>query len=68
MAELKPKGARGKAQVERIGRDYKTGGFAKIENKAAKKYGSKEAGEKVAGKIFQEMAQKHKKIISGGRK
>lgn len=29
--------------------------FKKIENKAAKEYGSKSAGERVAGSIFQKM-------------
>lgn len=47
-----PKGEKGKAAVERLGRDYKTGGFEKIAKKAAEKYGSKEAGERVAGAIY----------------
>lgn len=33
-------------------------GFEKIEKKATKEYGSKEAGEKVAGSIFQKMRKK----------
>jgi hypothetical protein len=53
-----PKTARGKAAVEKLGRNVKTGGFAKIVNQAAKEYGSKEAGEKVAGAIYQKMVRK----------
>ena len=56
---LKPKGARGKAQVKKLGRNYKTGGFSKIAASAGKKYGSSEAGKRVAGAIFQRMAAKH---------
>ncbi|MDE2233381.1 MAG: hypothetical protein KGJ90_04705 [Patescibacteria group bacterium] len=50
--KMKPKGARGKAAVKRLGRSYKTGGFNKIASKAAKEYGSKEAGKKVAASIY----------------
>lgn len=53
-----PKTKKGKAQVKKLGRTKKTGGFKKIEKKAEKEYGSKEAGKKVAGKVFQEMAKK----------
>ena len=49
---MKPKGARGRAAVKRLGRTTKTGNFAKIANKAAKEYGSKEAGEKVAAAVY----------------
>lgn len=58
-AMMKPKGARGMAQVKRLGRNYKTGGFAKIASKAAEKYGSAEAGKRVAGAVFQKMARAH---------
>lgn len=34
--------------------------FNKIANKASKEYGSKEAGERVAGAIFQKMRRKGK--------
>jgi hypothetical protein len=68
MKHMKPEGARGKAQTERLGRDFKTGGFAKIEKNAAKKYGSKKAGEKVAGSIFNKMAEEHQRTMAGGRK
>lgn len=49
---MKPKGAEGKAVVKRLGRTYKTGGFNAIENEAAEKYGSKAAGQKVAGAVY----------------
>ena len=55
-----PKTKRGKAQVAKLGRKKKTGGFAKIAKSAAKKYGSAEAGKRVAGAIFNRMVQKHK--------
>jgi hypothetical protein len=58
-AMMKPKGARGMAQVKRLGRTYKTGGFAKIAAKAAGKYGSAEAGKRVAGAVFHKMARAH---------
>lgn len=60
-SKMKPKGARGKASVKRLGRTYKTGGFNKIANKAAKKYGSKAAGKRVAGAIYWKMAKKRGK-------
>ena len=56
---LKPKGKKGMTQVKKLGRTYKTGGFNKIAKKAAKEYGSKEAGQRVAGAIFQKMARNH---------
>ena len=49
---MKPKGARGRAAVRRLGRTKKTGNFAKIAAKAAKRYGSKERGRKVAAAIY----------------
>lgn len=52
---------RAKAQLKKIGRRKKTGGFARIAKKATKRYGSKKAGQKVAGKIFQNMVRKHNK-------
>lgn len=45
--------------VKRLGRTTKTGNFAKIAKKAAKEYGSKKAGEKVAGAIYWKKARKH---------
>lgn len=60
MAKMKPKGKRGRAQVKKLGRSYKTGGFKKIAKKAAKKYGSQAAGDRVAGSIFQKMVKAHR--------
>jgi len=57
---MKPKRERGRAAVKRLGRNYKTGGFSKIENKAARKYGSKEAGKKVAASIYWAMVKKRR--------
>lgn len=57
---MKPKGAAGRAQVKKLGRTYKTGGFSKIAASAGKKYGSKAAGKRVAGAIFQAMVAKRK--------
>jgi hypothetical protein len=55
-----PKTKEGKAQVNKLGRTKKTGGFAKIAKKAGKEYGSKAAGKKVAGAIFQKMVKARK--------
>ncbi len=55
-----PKTVRGKAQVAKLGRTKKTGGFSKIVAKAAKEYHSAAAGKRVAGAIFQKMAKMHK--------
>jgi len=60
MSHMRPKGARGRAAVERLGRDYKTGGFDKIAAKAGKEYGSAEEGRRVAGAIYQKMVRKHR--------
>lgn len=48
------------AQVKKLGRTTKTGGFNRIANKAAKEYGSKKAGEKVAAAVFNKMVAKRK--------
>lgn len=56
LPHLKPKGKQGKAQVARLGRTFKTGGFNKIAASAGKKYGSTTAGKRVAGAIFNKMA------------
>jgi hypothetical protein len=61
MAKLKPKGARGRAMVRKLGRNYKTGNFEKIAMQAGRKYHSKKIGEKIAGKIFWEKVKKHLK-------
>jgi len=65
MAHLKPKGARGKAQVKKLGRDYKTGGFSKIEKKAESEGKSASSAKKIAGAVFQNMARKHARIMRG---
>lgn len=57
---MKPKGARGRAAVKRLGRKSKTGGFNKIAKKAGKEYGSSAAGKRVAGAIYWNMVKKHK--------
>lgn len=46
--------------VKKLGRTYKTGGFAKIAAKAGKKYGSTAAGKRVAGAIYQKMVRARK--------
>lgn len=58
MKKTVPKTAKGKAMVKKLGRTKKTGGFSLIASKAAKKYGSKEAGARVAGAQFWKMAAK----------
>lgn len=60
MAKMKPKGARGRAAVRRLGRNYKTGKFDKIANKAARSYEkkgvspakAKQIGKAVAAKVY----------------
>ena len=47
--------------VAKLGRTKKTGGFERIANEAAAKYGSKEAGNRVAGSVFWNMVHKHGK-------
>jgi hypothetical protein len=55
--KMKPLGKIGAAAVKRLGRPFKTGMFSKIAASAAKKYGSKEAGERVAGAIYWKKAK-----------
>jgi len=52
VKKMKPKGKKGMAAVKRLGRNYKTGNFDKIAAAAGKKYGSSEAGKRVAGAIY----------------
>ena len=59
--KMKPKGKKGRAAVKRLGRNYKTGGFNKIANAAAKEYGSEAAGKRVAGKVYWNKVKKRKK-------
>jgi len=58
VRKLKPKGKKGLAMVKKLGRTYKTGGFEEIARKAAKRYGSAEAGKGVAASVFWKMARK----------
>jgi hypothetical protein len=58
MKMMMPRGKKGLAMVKKLGRTKKTGGFKKIEDKAAKEYGSVEAGKKVAGAMFWKKAKK----------
>jgi hypothetical protein len=51
-AWTKPKGERGKVAVARLGRTKKSGKFDEIAQKAGAKYGSAEAGKKVAAAIY----------------
>jgi len=55
-----PKTKRGKAAVRRLGRTKKTGGFAKIAKAAAKRYGSKKAGQRVAAAVYWKMVKRRK--------
>ncbi len=55
-----PKTKRGKTMVAKLGRNKKTGGFAKIASEAAAKYHSKAAGKRVAGAILSKMIAKRK--------
>lgn len=50
---MKPKGAKGRAMVAKLGRTKKTGGFAKI----AAKSGGGEKGKRIAGAVFWKMAR-----------
>lgn len=59
MKKLKPKGKRGRAMVKKLGRTYKTGNFEKIAKKAARKYGSKKAGQRVAAAVFWKKVKKY---------
>lgn len=53
--------------VKKLGHSYKTGGFKKIATKAAKKYGSKKIGERVAGKIFWNKVNRRKNRIKNNK-
>jgi len=53
-----PKTEKGKIMVARLGRTKKTGGFEKISQDAEKKYGSKEAGDRVSGSVYWKLVKK----------
>jgi len=57
---VRPSTKRGRIAVKRLGRSKKTGGFARIARGAAKRYGSKLSGKKVAGKVYWSMVRKRK--------
>lgn len=59
LPHLKPKGKRGMAQVKKLGRNFKTGGFKNIEEKAKSGGYSTQSAENIAGHVFQEKARKH---------
>lgn len=61
MKRMKPKGKRGLVAVKRLGRNYKTGTFEQIEAKAAERYGSEEAGSRVAGSIYWRKVRKRQR-------
>lgn len=49
------------AKKARKGKDIFNGGFKKVEDEAAKEYGSKEAGERVAAAVmWKKLAKEHK--------
>jgi len=54
---LKPKGKRGMAAVKRLGRTFKTGGFARI----AAKTGGGEKGKRIAGHVYWNMVNARRK-------
>ena len=56
---MKPKGARGRAAVKRLGRTQKTGGFAKIERNVEARGGSKASAAKIAGAVYWGKVRKH---------
>lgn len=58
VAHKAPKGAKGRAMVSKLGRDFKTGMFNQIAAKAGAAYGSPAAGKRVAGAIFWKKAGK----------
>ena len=55
---MKPKGAKGRAMVHKLGRTKKTGGFNKIVSETEGKYG-KSAAKKIAAKVFWNKVKKH---------
>lgn len=58
MAKTKSYSAKAAAAGKDIGKKGKQ--FSKIENKAAKEYGSKEAGERVAGAVLARLRARDK--------
>lgn len=56
---MKPKGAKGRAMVRKLGRTKKTGGFNKIVKSVEARGGSESSAKKIAGKIFWNKVKKH---------
>jgi len=57
---MKPKGARGRAAVKRLGRNYKTGKFDEIVKALMKKGKSKEAATKIAAAYYWSKVKQHR--------
>jgi len=55
--KLKPKGARGRAAVRRLGRTYKTGGFQAIVEKAIKSGYTKDQARRIAAAQYWRMVR-----------
>ncbi|MFA5376079.1 MAG: hypothetical protein WC455_10070 [Dehalococcoidia bacterium] len=47
-----------KAALKRVGQAKSTGNFERISEKAAKRYGSKEISDKIAGKVYWEKVRR----------
>lgn len=56
---MKPKGARGRANVHRLGRSYKTGGFNKIVRSAEASGKSPAAAKRIAGAAYWNKVRHH---------
>ena len=56
--KIKPKGEKGLAAVKRLGRNYKTGGFARIAKKAMARGASAQAAKRIAGAVYWKMVRK----------
>lgn len=61
MKHLKPKGARGRAAVKRLGRNYKTGKFNEIVDALMKKGYSKEKATKIAAAMYWAKVRAHQR-------
>lgn len=61
MNKMKPKGARGRAAVKRLGRNYKTGNFDKGVKDIVASGKSKEVAKKIMGKQYWNKVKKQSK-------
>jgi len=66
LPHLKPRGKRGRVAVKRLGRSYRSGVFEQIAEKAGKRYGSKEAGKRVAASVYWAKVKARLKKGKGG--